>query len=435
MKILFFTTYNITLIREHFFTKNVAISLYSESIKINHEIEIVTISSHQPNKNELVYKTPQGDKIENKIIDISKCKNSSEITKNIINYIEKNKPDIIHSQMIEGFDIEAAKFLNIPIVNTVHIGGFICPRGGGNGFLKYDNSICDQPIGKTCEKCMSKNMPLPFFTFLLNKAIPRNFKLKLRNKINKNLFYVTPFLNLSFIPEEKKRFINLAKYSHIICANKKLIELCKVNGLNSNLHLLPHGVKIRKRLPLPSLEEPIKFYFLGRIQFSKGLHIIIKALKEIPKNIYELHILGDADYMGKKEEKYFQKLKGCSKNLNIIWHGRVNNEKIEDYIKNFHVMIHPTICHEIYGIAIAESLSMGRPVLATRCGGAEMQIKDNFNGWLINPNDIQDMKKKILSIISNKEDIVKFSKNANLPYSIENYSKSLFELYSKIKKQ
>lgn len=67
--------------------------------------------------------------------------------------------------MIEGYDIIAARKLNIPIVLTIHIGGFICPRGGGNGFLMYNDSICNQKIGKECMKCGCMDLPLPHLSY------------------------------------------------------------------------------------------------------------------------------------------------------------------------------------------------------------------------------------------------------------------------------
>ena len=42
---------------------------------------------------------------------------------------------------------------------------------------------------------------------------------------------------------------------------------------------------------------------------------------------------------------------------------------------------------------------MGKPVLATMNGGAEMQIEDGVNGWLVPQNDIDAMQNKMQGII------------------------------------
>jgi glycosyltransferase involved in cell wall biosynthesis len=97
-----------------------------------------------------------------------------------------------------------------------------------------------------------------------------------------------------------------------------------------------------------------------------------------------------------------------------------------------HVMIHPAIFLEVYGITIAESLAIGRPVLATCCGGAEMQLKDGVNGWLVPANDIIALRNKIIEILHNKDQIEIKNKNCRLPHSLEEYSRKLLLLYEKM---
>ena len=119
--------------------------------------------------------------------------------------------------------------------------------------------------------------------------------------------------------------------------------------------------------------------------------------------------------------------------MNVTFHGRIPNAEIEEVIKNCHVMIHPAIILEVYGISISESLSMGRPVLATRCGGAEMQILDNYNGWLVTPNSVLEMKSKIQYIIQHYNKVKTCAKYSSLPHSLEKYSLNLQSLYKQIK--
>ena len=177
----------------------------------------------------------------------------------------------------------------------------------------------------------------------------------------------------------------------------------------------------------------LRFFYLGRLQYSKGLHILMEAFKGIDINKYELHIIGGAEKAGHGFE-YQRKIERLSKKLNVTFHGRIPNADIEEVIKNCHVMVHPAICLEIYGISISESLSMGRPVLATRCGGAEMQIKDNYNGWLVAPNSASEMKSKIQYIIQHYNEVKTCAEHSSLPHSLVNYSLNLQSLYRQIKK-
>lgn len=429
MKILFVTTYDVVWRHEHFFTRAVSLQLARHCANLGHEFIMLTLTSGDVN-NEVL----EDERIEDISYRYYSLANNNsyqaklEGTKKAFQQI---LPDVIHSNMVEGFDIEAARDLGLPIFTTIHIGGFICPRGGGEGFLRYNDSICRQPVGSDCARCMCQNLPFPSVSYLLHKLTPRSIKKHVASRLKRRIFYLTPFLRLVTEPEDKIRFRDLANYTHIIAANKSLVDLLEMNGIQGRVHLLPHGVKDRRRLPLPSLEEndPVKFYFLGRAQYAKGLHIIIEALQGIDPRLYELYVIGDDSFLGKESQEYYQRIKHKSKKMNVHFVGHLYNSEIDTIIKDCHVMIHSAIFHEVYGIAIAESLSMGRPVLATRCGGAEMQVKDGINGWLINPNDVEDMRKAILHIISHKNEIKQYADNATNPMSLPNYVTELLNLY------
>lgn len=431
MKLLFLTTFNVSLEQEHFFTINV----WKELAKLPYS-NLASIEFGEENTDtELLTEIRDGRNYYRLQIPRRRFHEEDFIISSLTILFNHIHPSIIHSNMIEGYDIIAAKKLNIPIVLTIHIGGFICPRGGGNGFLMYNDSICNQKIGKECMKCGCMDLPFPHLSYFLLKATPKESINYIANKIkNRNIFYITPLLSKYTNIQNRKEYIQLLNYAHIIAANERLIHLLKINSVpSSNIHLIPHGVKERRRLPLPDYDGKIKFFYLGRIQYSKGLHILMKAFKGIDINKYELHIIGDAEKAG-HGFKYRKEIKRLSKKLNITFHGRIPNTEIEEIIKKCHVMIHPAIFLEVYGISISESLSMGRPVLATRCGGAEMQIKDNYNGWLVDPNSVSKMKNKVQYIIQHFHEVKTCAEHSKLPYSIEKYCTNLLSLYNLIKK-
>lgn len=431
MKLLFLTTYNVSLEGEHFFTINVWKELSKQPFvnlsSILFTDNIVDSKIDIENRDGRLYyllRIPRIRHFDKDYIIDSICK--------LFQYVN---PDIIHSNMIEGYDIIAAKSLNIPIVLTIHIGGFICPRGGGNGFLMYNDSICNCPVGNVCIKCGCMDLPLPHLSYALLRLLPMSFIGQIYNKIkNKNLRYITPLVDKCINIQSRKEYIQLLSYAHVVAANYRLVSLLELNGVSrSHIHLIPHGVKERTRLPFPNYNGKVKFYYLGRIQYSKGLHVLMKALDGIDKDKYELHIIGVAA-SARKEQRYYSYIESLSRNKNVIFHGPLPNDRIEEVIQNCHVMIHSAIYLEIYGIAIAESLSMGRPVLATKCGGAEMQVKDGYNGWLVSPNSILELRDKIDYLINNFSCICSCAENTKLPYSLKNYICNFQLIYESILK-
>ena len=182
--------------------------------------------------------------------------------------------------------------------------------------------------------------------------------------------------------------------------------------------------------PFPPVTDKIRFFYLGRICYVKGLHIMLQAFQRLPPEKYELHIIGGT--ANKQERHYLKKLQKKGKNLNLIWHGKVDHAKIPELIQQMHIMIHPTICMEIFGLNIAEALSCGRPVLATCCGGAEMQIQNGVNGWLIPPNNPEAMHQVLKKILENKNNIPMITKEFKKQTSHKEYINNLIKIYKSL---
>lgn len=56
---------------------------------------------------------------------------------------------------------------------------------------------------------------------------------------------------------------------------------------------------------------------------------------------------------------------------------------------------------EGFGLVVAEALFKGTPVVASNIGGIPLQITNDFNGYLLDPNDLQGFTDKILLLLTN----------------------------------
>ena len=118
--------------------------------------------------------------------------------------------------------------------------------------------------------------------------------------------------------------------------------------------------------------------------------------------------------------------------MNATWHGACSQDAVSERLAACDVMIHPAICLEVFGLTIAEALSSGRPVIASRCGGAETQIRHKENGWLVPSNDVQALRAAIIRVIERPE-LIKQMVGAFCPvHTIEDHVDELLELYSSV---
>ena len=67
---------------------------------------------------------------------------------------------------------------------------------------------------------------------------------------------------------------------------------------------------------------------------------------------------------------------------------------------------------EGFGITFLEANSCGKPVIGTDVGGISDAIQNGYNGFLIKPNNLSELEKTIINIITNKKLYKSLSENS-----------------------
>lgn len=343
--------------------------------------------------------------------------------------LQQIRPDLVHANGEKLMTARLCKELGIPCVVTAHHGGLVCPAGT---LLNTDDEICRITDDYNhCLKCYLRNTPTGLFWYPLLKRYSQERYNKIGQRLERlpNIPFLSPIGRTGLIVSRKladwKELAEIA--THFIAPSDAIAEALERNGCpKDKITVIPHGIPIEKSSsssPFPVLRSPfINFYYVGRINYVKGVHILLKAFSSIDNPTIRLHIIGGA---GNKAENQYWKLlkKQYRKDSRIIWHGKVSNEQMSDTIKDFHCLVHPTICLEVFGLNIAEAQQSGKYVIATRCGGAEMQIHNEKDGLLVEPNNINELKEAMIHYINDPT-----STNATV-LSIKQHSDQLLGLY------
>jgi phosphatidylinositol alpha-1,6-mannosyltransferase len=145
-----------------------------------------------------------------------------------------------------------------------------------------------------------------------------------------------------------------------------------------------------------SSKEIIDFLFVDRLVKSKNLSYLIKgfceALKE-NKNIF-LHIIGEGQE-GNSLEKLTEKL-----NINdfIKFHGVLYKENLLNIYQNSDVFL-ITSEYESFSMVTTEAMVCGLPVIGTKVGFLPSLINPDETGFLVELNNIKELKEKILFLL------------------------------------
>lgn len=321
------------------------------------------------------------------------------------------QPDIVHANGEKLLTARLCKELKIPCIVTAHHGGLVCPAGA---LLNTSDEICSIPADYShCLKCYLRNTPTGLFWYPLLKKYSQKHYCSIGERLEKlpSIPFLTPIGRTGLIVTKKlKDWEELSSIAtHFIAPSDAIAEAMKRNGCPTDkITVIPHGIpSIQSHDTSPDdsqlavlNSQPIKFYYVGRINYNKGIHILLKAFASINNPSIELHLIGGA---GNRAELRYKKRLQCKyrKDKRVIWHGKLPYDKVNELIGDYHCLVHPAIYLEVFGLNISEALAKHKYVIATRCGGPEMQIKDESEGLLVEPNNAKALKYAMSQYIAN----------------------------------
>lgn len=206
--------------------------------------------------------------------------------------------------------------------------------------------------------------------------------------------------------------LRLADLIIVLCSDweKKLAEKYRLE----NLLVLPNpvnseAIRLNTTSEKKELDPKLKVIFLGFLIRSKGIFDIIKLVGKFKeKNITNIEfVIGGK---GEEEREFLRKIKESELENYIEFLGWVSNGKYE-LLQNSDVFFLPSY-KEGMPIAILESMACGLPIISTDIAGIPDLVKNDYNGYLFAPGDIEGFFKALLSILNNKSKLEELGQNS-----------------------
>ena len=353
----------------------------------------------------------------------------------ITEVVRELRPDLIHAHSHKSEVCLLGRALHIPVIVTAHHGGILCPAGT---LLDNDDSICTKQVCvRNCLRCCLRNIRTGVYWYPFVKQLPEGLFIRLGQYLSQKPFipFITPIGGTARVIEGKRvQWKTIREQCTLMIAPSDAMGKAMTSrGLDERkLQIVPHGIPRPENVPsvAPIINGVVKFFYIGRICYVKGIHVLLEAFSGVKSRSVELHLIGGA--ANKTEIRYMHGLqKKYAHDHRIIWHGKINPEEVYGQIKAFHVSSSSSFL-ESFGLNISESLAMGKPVIATMCGGAEMQIKDGMNGWLVPSNDPDALRHGIEEVAGHPEILASMADvcKDSVIY-LEEHCKQLCEIYRK----
>lgn len=349
--------------------------------------------------------------------------------------LKQISPKLVHAHGWKAATATVCRQLGMPCVVTAHHGGIVCPNGT---LLNRHDQLCQVPVSRReCLACTLHTTPGGQAWGPLVKALPQPLALSAGRFLQRvrNIPYTSPAFKQPLAVANKQAIIEVLKTcpDAMVAPSHAIADALVRNGVPAeSVEVIPHGIPLPERKPLqPGLgNRPLRVIYVGRISRVKGLHVMLQALSGLPQDAWELHIVGAA--ATKAEQRYLAMLRRRYASMNANWHGGLPPEQVLQWVYHCDVMIHPAICLEVFGLTIAEAMAAGRPVIASRCGGAEMQIQDGENGWLVPANDAQALRQRMDKLINAPEQVQNMANRLGEVNSLAQHVNDVAGLYQRV---
>lgn len=203
--------------------------------------------------------------------------------------------------------------------------------------------------------------------------------------------------------------------SKIICISDQLCDLLLKMGVNEKkIEHIPLGVDINKFKPFNN--EKIKgelkvsneriILFVGRLDKLKGVHILLKALSLSTFKNFKLLIVGD----GLEKNNLIELSKKLRLDHAVVFFGELKGKKLFELYSLADLFVLPSLT-EGRPVVIYEAMASECAIIASNVGGIPEQVKDGYNGFLVEPSNPNQLSNKITYLLKNKDLIEKMGEN------------------------
>jgi len=199
---------------------------------------------------------------------------------------------------------------------------------------------------------------------------------------------------------------SLKNMDHIIALSRvDLKSLLDLGIARNKITVIPNGVdpkKFDKRRKFVERNDKMKILCVARFAENKNYESLIYALSKLRNRLdVEAFFIGDFD-----NHEYFRKIVDL-----------VKMEKLEDVVKIGLSLDDPAVidCYfscdlfvlpstmETFPLVILEAMYAGLPIVATRVGGISDIVEDGVNGFLVSPNDHEQLYHSCLRLLKDKK--------------------------------
>jgi glycosyltransferase involved in cell wall biosynthesis len=357
---------------------------------------------------------------------------NAEIEELLKKLLGEDPPDLVHvtsCYTLSSSVLRAIKSLNYPLILTLTDFWFICPRVS---LLRSNGQLCDGRTSPwTCLNCSLVDSNL---YQKMSPRVPQSWVEPLFSSVSRHpvLSRQRGFRGLALDMRQRKEILremlNLADF--VIAPSKFLADMFIHNGILAPIRVIGYGLDVawRSRVIHKSRAKPLVFGYIGRITYSKGVHIFTAALAHLEKlSQLEGRVWGDVQ----QEPEYASQLNATytpATRLNFC--GKFDRFQIAEVYSQIDVLVVPSIWYENNPLVIQEAFAAGVPVIASNLGGMAEFVEDGRNGLLFEAGNVEALAAAMRRVIDESDLLGCLQKGIPEVRTVSEEADTLLEIYS-----
>lgn len=316
-------------------------------------------------------------------------------------YLTRAQPDLFHSQscyLLTASTIDAARRVGVPTVATLHDYWFLCPR---ITLLRSNGERCLDPA--TVADCTWCLMAERRRYRLLGTAAATLGRPRRQGESRRGPFGWPLDDRLLGRLDDRRTYLRrmLQSVDQVIAVAPLIRDLLVADGLSpARVRLIPTGLDVNgwRGVPHTSSHGVLRIGYLGQIAPHKGIHVLVKAFRRLVpgRTVPELHIYGDRTRFPQYGARLEQLAAGHSR---IRFHGGYDNRRVEAMLSQLDVIVVPSVWFETGPVVVMEAFAAGVPVVVSRLPNQQYRVRDEVDGLLFSPGDVDDLARQLQRLI------------------------------------
>ncbi len=320
--------------------------------------------------------------------------------RDICRIVEKEKIDVIHIHNTLALISPAAYIaginMGVPVVQTVHNFRLVCPNG-----------VC-YVRGHVCERCLEHGLKA---SLLYNCY--RDSKLQ-------TLVAVTSMnIHRMLFTYRAVNYICLTEFN-----KSKILSLKQIKP--ENVFVKPNFTKLDVEM-VPYNKRKKQFIYAGRLEKIKGMEILLQAWMKLGADAPKLIICGSGE-----SEDWCREYIENNELTSVEMLGQISNSEVKKLVGESLAMIYPTQWYEGFPMAVAESYTMGTPIIASDLGNVGDLVVEGVTGLKFKSSSVVSLAKAVQKFM---ESPIRIPHDYLTKYTAEENYKQLKEIYETIRKR